>query len=263
MTEPEQLPKRLVDEGDPFESALLRGARAYQPDPAARAHTLAALGLASGATVAVGATAAKGGLGWLLRTVTGKIVLSVIACGLIGGSVLVATHYARRSERAAVAPASSTTIAIAERPVTPPSAPSAAPIASVTSDTTIATSPVVASASASASQVPPPLATARPTDPSASSSAPSKADLAGEAALLDRARTALGAGDPAAALAALDEHRRGFPRPMLGIEAQVLRIEALARQGNGAQAKSLGEAFLARNPDSPHAARVRSLIKDL
>jgi hypothetical protein len=260
MTEPEQLPKRLVDEGDPFESALLRGARAYQPDPAARAHTLAALGLASGATVAVGATAAKGGLGWLLRTVTGKIVLSVIACGVIGGTVLVATQYARRSERAAVAPAGSTTIALAERPKPPTSAPSATP---VTPDTPITKSPVVASASASASQVPPPLATARPTAPSASSSAPPKADLAGEAALLDRARTALGAGDPAAALAALDEHRRGFPRPMLGIEAQVLRIEALARQGNGAQAKSLGEAFLARNPDSPHAARVRSLIKDL
>jgi len=46
---------------------------------------------------------------------------------------------------------------------------------------------------------------------------------------------------------------------MLGAEASVVRIEALSASGDSARAKSLAEGFLAKNPNSPYAARLRSL----
>jgi hypothetical protein len=48
----------------------------------------------------------------------------------------------------------------------------------------------------------------------------------------------------------------------LRVEATALRIEALLRSGKRARATSLANAFLARNPKSPYAARVRALIGD-
>jgi hypothetical protein len=41
----------------------------------------------------------------------------------------------------------------------------------------------------------------------------------------------------------------------------VLRIDALLRSGNRARATALATAFLARNPKSPYAARVRALLE--
>jgi hypothetical protein len=46
----------------------------------------------------------------------------------------------------------------------------------------------------------------------------------------------------------------------MGPEATVLRVEALARAGDMAAARRTGDAFLASHPQSPYAARVRSLI---
>jgi outer membrane protein assembly factor BamD (BamD/ComL family) len=65
------------------------------------------------------------------------------------------------------------------------------------------------------------------------------------------------------ALHTLDEHDRRFPSGPLSIEARVLRIEALACRGDIARASRLAEAFLAQNPASAHAARVRSLLFSL
>jgi hypothetical protein len=56
-----------------------------------------------------------------------------------------------------------------------------------------------------------------------------------------------------------DEVAQRFPRPMLGAEATVLRIEALSQSGDAARAKTLAEAFLAKYPNSPYATRLRSL----
>jgi hypothetical protein len=39
----------------------------------------------------------------------------------------------------------------------------------------------------------------------------------------------------------------------------VLRIEALSQSGDASRAKSLAESFLAKNPNSPYATRLRSL----
>ncbi|KYF93925.1 hypothetical protein BE20_07830 [Sorangium cellulosum] len=78
--------------------------------------------------------------------------------------------------------------------------------------------------------------------------------------MIDRARDALGAGDAAGCLSALDAYDRRFPRSAMGEEATVLRIEALIRLGDRARAADLGQRFLASRPTSPHAAGVRALL---
>jgi hypothetical protein len=89
----------------------------------------------------------------------------------------------------------------------------------------------------------------------------SQPDISLEIAALDEARTALRAGRTTEALGALDRYDTAFARGgSLRVEATALRIEALLRAGSRARATSLAHAFLARNPKSPYAARVRALI---
>lgn len=76
---------------------------------------------------------------------------------------------------------------------------------------------------------------------------------------LDRARAALAAGRATEALATLDTYSRSTPRGALTLEAEVLRIDALARSGRSNQARARASAFLARYPRSVLAARVRQL----
>ncbi|MET0795140.1 MAG: outer membrane protein assembly factor BamD, partial [Polyangiaceae bacterium] len=84
--------------------------------------------------------------------------------------------------------------------------------------------------------------------------------LAAELSALDAARSSLSAGDPKAALSALDAYSRTFPRGRLGLEAEVLRIDALAKSGQTAAARSRAEAFIKRHPDSVLASRVRGYV---
>jgi hypothetical protein len=87
--------------------------------------------------------------------------------------------------------------------------------------------------------------------------------LAEETAALDAARRALGAGDAAAALSALDGHDRDFPTGLLAPEATVLRIEALAEHADDNRALTAARAFLAAHPASPHARHVRSIVEGI
>ncbi len=75
---------------------------------------------------------------------------------------------------------------------------------------------------------------------------------------MDAARTSLSHSDPSAALVALDAYGRNFPHGRLRIEAEVLRISALAKSGQTDAARKRAEAFLQRHPDSVLASRVRS-----
>ena len=78
---------------------------------------------------------------------------------------------------------------------------------------------------------PPHLASrkAAPTNaPSASNSAASAGDVAGEVRLLDLARRQLAAGDPTGALNALERYRQEYPQGVLTPEAAVLRSAANA-----------------------------------
>lgn len=81
--------------------------------------------------------------------------------------------------------------------------------------------------------------------------------LAAEAALLQRAQTALAAGDPEAALLRLGEHTRSFKDGVLARERDALRVTALCAAGRTAEGRSEAEAFLAAHAGSLLADRVR------
>ena len=84
--------------------------------------------------------------------------------------------------------------------------------------------------------------------------------LEGEVAALDLARTALAGGDPMGTLQQLDQYEQAFPRGALRPEATYLRIQALAKSGQGGAARALAARFLAHHPKSPHAAQLQALI---
>jgi hypothetical protein len=86
--------------------------------------------------------------------------------------------------------------------------------------------------------------------------------LADEIARLDTVRRLLAANRAKPALAALRGYEREHAQGALRQEAALLRIEAFSRDGDRAQARTLAERFLADNPDSPHAPRVRALAID-
>jgi hypothetical protein len=90
--------------------------------------------------------------------------------------------------------------------------------------------------------------------------APPPASLPDEIATLDRARTALGAADPARALQVLDEYDQVLHGTRLTAEATLLRIDALARQGKKAAASDLARRFIDANPGSALADRARAFI---
>jgi hypothetical protein len=84
--------------------------------------------------------------------------------------------------------------------------------------------------------------------------------LTEELGALDRARLALAKGDARRALDGLDGYDRRFPSGRLQLEAEVLRIDALARLGRKDAARQHAEAFLRRHPNSVLATRVRALV---
>ena len=231
MTEP----TRLMDEagGDELETSLLQLAKNEGPSLEGRRRILAAIAaggaasLASQTADAANTTAAKGAaLRW-----------SLIGAGAAGLAVSAALLFGSSDEPARL-------------PVAPPvvkAVPAAGPQA----------------AAAPAEAGPAPLAVDDlPTikeQAGAAASAVKQGSLADEVAQLQKAKLALKGGNAAQALAELAVYAQRFPRPMLGAEATVVRIEAISASGDSARAKSLAEGFLAKNPNSPYAARLRSL----
>ena len=84
--------------------------------------------------------------------------------------------------------------------------------------------------------------------------------LTEELGALDRARLALAKNDARRALEGLDGYDRRFPSGRLQLEAEVLRIDALAKLGRKDGARQHAEAFLRRHPNSVLATRVRALV---
>ncbi|WP_437746752.1 hypothetical protein WMF39_18110 [Sorangium sp. So ce1504] len=91
------------------------------------------------------------------------------------------------------------------------------------------------------------------------SAASDRDDLLREATRLEQARALL-ARSPEASLAALDEHRREFPRGQLTAEREFIAIDALVRLGRTEEAHARAEAFLTRHASNPYAGRVRRLV---
>jgi len=92
---------------------------------------------------------------------------------------------------------------------------------------------------------------------------PPKSRLEEEAALLQKARSELRSGALAAAFATLEASREKFSAPELYQEREALLIELLYRSGQRERAKERARAFLARFPESPHAAAVRAFADPL
>ena len=197
----------------------------------------ATAGSAAGATAAAHAgTAAKLGL-------TAKAAPWIAVAFLAGGGTGAAVH------------------AVAIRPAGPVAGPlpsAVPPRMAPASSGNIELPPLVPSGEPSSPVVdPPPMTTAtRPT-----SSRPETADLpalapsadtslAGERALIDRARMALARGQTASALDALDAHRRQFPQGRLTEEREALAIQSLAASGRTAEARARASAFQRARPNS-------------
>lgn len=252
-------PRRLLDgDGSDVERTLLRSARGDAPSDGSRRKTLIALGLAGGVGGAAATTTATSTAAVALKgsaAMGGAGLIKWIGVGVIAGFAVIGAARMIAPKKAAVTispthpqavpyPGPAKPALIAPSPANPPPSPppqAAPPPAPLPSE-----EPAPAEAPKSTSA--PPIAQ------------PAATSLTYEVAALDRAREALAAGDAAGALRALDDHDRRFPGGMLGPEATVLRIEALALRGDHASAVRLGKAFLDAHPRSPHANRLRSLL---
>jgi hypothetical protein len=105
-------------------------------------------------------------------------------------------------------------------------------------------------------------AVAAPAPAPAAAATPAAALLTEELGALDHARVALVNGEGRRTLDELDAYDRRFPSGRLQIEAEVLRIDALAKLGRKDAARQRAEAFLRRYPNSVLATRVRAHVAD-
>lgn len=95
-----------------------------------------------------------------------------------------------------------------------------------------------------------PLPSAKPRPPA----------LGEELAILAQARRALQNGDPGQALSVLDRHGGDLKAGQLRLEAEVLRLEALAELGATREVSRRAQQFIDQNPNSPLADRVRGFV---
>src|SRR5262249_30901336 len=100
-----------------------------------------------------------------------------------------------------------------------------------------------------------------PTD--ASSTAPDvrPSTLAHEVAELSEVKRTLASGDASAALAMLHAYERKHPHAVLGMEAAVLRVDALALRGDNPAASRAAQDLLRRFPNGPHADHLRKFVR--
>ncbi|MFT3768839.1 MAG: hypothetical protein QM820_25625 [Minicystis sp.] len=232
-------PRRLRDDGPEELRALLRaGAPARPITRAEQTRTAKRLArYASGAAVAASLSWAPGAaLGAGLGVAAVAVAWGVPA--LLTPAPTVSAPAVTVSAPMPVRAVETATSATPEVPL-PASAPSALPAARpVTS--------VVAPAASSG-------------EPAA---APAVDPLAAEVELLDRARAAL-ATSPAEALTLTEAHASSFPAGKLGMEREMVAIDALRRLGRTSEARARAEAMLARTQGGLYEPRVRKLLDQM
>jgi predicted component of type VI protein secretion system len=218
--------KPMLDQtASPLERALLQEGRTYRASSDLHDRTLAALGISSSAGIVGGV------LAWLAaKSLTTKVILALSTMTLLAaiplGYVLLGKHTsaALSSPVVLLAPAAQTSPALAAPSVSAPSP---------------------------ASQPPAPV------KPATSASANTGAALRAELAALDAVRSALANDNPTGALSLVATYFHAFPRGRLYPEAEVLRIDALARAGQQSLAKRHANEFIKRHPNSVLTPRVR------
>jgi len=273
MSEPER-----ISAGKGLGGQLLASARSDRMSDASRDRALAAAaagaaaaGAAAALASAVAPTAVAAGAAGAARA--GAWALpgwKRLAIGVAGTAVALGVTRAVLAPAPEPAPAGPPTVAQAAPPtaMTPPAAPLPA------------TDPVVAAPTPPdpvAPPVPPPAPRRTPAAAAAASPAPAASpalaaapaaapvrtgsSLGDEVAALDKAKRALSAGDAPGSLAILDGYDHAFPRGALSQEATALRIEALARSGRTAEARTMLAALRAKNPDSPLLDKLTRLVQ--
>jgi hypothetical protein len=230
-------PLRLREESaSAFERALLEAGSSYRSSASARTKTLAALGVAGSATLLAGATQATP-LAALAKVTWGKLLAAI---SIVGAAAAVPGYYAWQRNQSAQHAAGSA-VAIAVKPIAPVEAtpPSSGELGGVAA-------------------MPKPVAM----NDGPAHTARSSVTLAHELSSIDTARGLLARGDAAGALARLDAYGRAYPHGRLGLEAEVLRIDALYGSGRADVARARAEAFLQRHPHNVLAAHVRTRLGD-
>jgi hypothetical protein len=222
-------PRRILEEnGSALERALLQEGRSYSAPEAVRVHTLAAVGLVASAGLGGGLLA-----WWSAKSLATKLALALSTVAAV--TVLPVTYLLSGKD----APAAHSEPATPTAPVAPAPIQAEAPVPP-------APAPLPATPADSPSPAPAP---ARP--------APSSSALRAELTALDAIRTALANDDPAGAMKFIAAYFRTFPHGRLHFEAEVLRIDALAKAGRSQAAKHHAQEFLRRHPNSVLTARVR------
>ena len=225
-------PERLLDcTGTPLERTLLQELRAYRATDEMRKHTLAAVAVTGSAGLVTGSVLAWG------KTWGTKLLLTVSLASAVVG--VPAGYIILRQSAAPPSPAA------ASRPsVQQPSAMAAVPAN---------TSPILV-----APANPSPASVARV---SRRGMRPSP-DLRAELEALDAVRSHMARGDFFRSLALLDAYFQEFHHGRLHLEAEVLRIDVMARSGQAEAARAYAKEFLRRNPKSVHAARLQSIVAE-
>lgn len=199
-----------------------------------------------------GPSADAGGAGasGVARALLAHRVATIAGVFAIGGA------FGVLADRAVVSTAPREKIVYVDR-VTPASssAMSPAPVPSL-----VATS--VAADTIHDAVLPRPPTAPRPSTTATSSELTGKDErLAAERALLETAKTALGRGDPATALATLERHAQRYPRAQLAEEREALAVQALAASGRHAEARARAERFERTFPSSMLLPAVRSALQ--
>jgi hypothetical protein len=243
--------RRLWDETDSdVERALLHAGRSYRCSPLTVTKTMAALGLAGSASVvAMGAAGAAvpSPLAKALAAKLGVKVLIALSAVGVAGAVPVAYRALHHGDDA---------ISIREQGHSR---------GEPSSRHSWAAAPVPAEAPA-ADVLDPPAEPEVALAPRAAASTPRStrqaSTLGAEISSLDAARSMLARGNAREALFLLEGYGRGFPHGKLALEAELLRIDALAKSGDEPQARRRARLFLTRHPSSVLAARARTYLDD-
>jgi hypothetical protein len=224
MSDPEPL---LRGEGTAFEREMLDAAARERPSAEMLGSMQQALGIGTSA-VKAGASAGS--------SLAAYAAVAVLA---VGGAVIGLVSW--RDPPPPAAPAASVQRALpAKLPAALPE-PTPSPVA-----------PAVSAMGRRNEPVPAAQAPSKPATPAD--------ELRDEIRLVDQARAALRSGATERAIRLLERYGRRYPRGAFRQEVQVLRVEALERQGERREASALAREFLEQHPDSPHSERVGRVL---
>ncbi|MDX2056048.1 MAG: hypothetical protein SFV15_26840 [Polyangiaceae bacterium] len=246
--------KRLREVGSPEEQALVAAARAYEPSRVHQDRLFLAMGLGVSGGLGAGAVAgsahAASGLGKLgaLIASTSAATKGLLVSGVVAVSGASLYGYQHLPMRAAPPPESASSGRDAAD-VTPRALALKGLGTTGAKDVEVSPESPKRSATLQAKVAEPPAVAPREASPVASAAVPAPS-LKDELSLIQRAQVEVQKGSGSSALRLLEEHRRTFTHPKLGLEARALRVRALAAAGQGAQAEAEARAFIAEYPRS-------------